>query len=417
MTIAHIELPGAAAPRANAACPAAEVDCASDFAAIEPHWLRLQQEGLCTPYQTCAWSRAWCEAMARPQGLEPMLVSCRDRSGRVVAILPLGLARRGGLRIASFLGGKHSNLNMAVFDRDAMARLDAPSLAAILREAARRRGVDLYRFEDQPFAFAGRPNPMALLPRQSSPSSAWRTALLADADATVRALISYEHGKKLRRKERKLGETGSVAYREARDAGEAAAILGAFFAQKAAKLGQLGIADPFAGPDIRAFLRAAANPSAGCQAVSLFALTVGDRVASVFGGAAHGGRFSGMFTSYDPDPALSRNSPGDLLLLHVVRTLCGRGFAVFDLGVGDADYKKDWCPDEEPLFDSLLAMTAKGRAGALAFSTALALKGAAKRSPLATSVFQRLRRLRAGRSGQIGQIGASSSAADAPTMK
>ncbi len=393
MTIVDLNRPGPAAGKGEMVRSNAG-DAAASFAPVAPHWLRLQAAGLATPYQTFDWSRIWCESMAATEGFTPMLVSCRNARGLTVGLLPLGATRWAGLRVASFLGGKHSNFNMGVFDHESLAALTAPALLTLLRAAALEHRIDLYRFENQPFAWAGQPNPMALLPHRPSASSAWKLTLGPDGDATLRGLMSYERGKKLRRKERKLAELGAVRYLEAGSRAEAAQILEAFLAQKGAWFRQQGIADPFLDPSVRAFLRAGADPTGERPApLSLFALMVGGRVASVLGGAVHAGRFAGMFSSYDSDPEIARSSPGDLLATHVIRTLCGRGFATFDLGVGDADYKKDYCPEEVKLFDSLVPMTAKGRAAAMGLSTALSMKAAAKRSPLASRAIGELRRL------------------------
>lgn len=393
MTVVDLNRPGPAAGSGETARASGAVDAAR-FALVAPHWLRLQAAGVATPYQTFDWSRLWCEAMASTPGFSPMLVSCRNARGLTTGLLPLGVTKQAGLRVASFLGGKHSNFNMGVYDHEAMAALTAPALLALLRSAALEHGIDLYRFENQPFAWAGQPNPMAQLPHRPSAHSAWKLTLGPDGDATLRGLMSYESGKKLRRKERKLAELGAVRYLEAGNRAEAAQMLEAFLTQKGAWFRQHGIADPFLDPAVRAFLRAGSDPSSERPApLSLFALIVGGRIASVLGGAVHGGRFAGMFTSYDPDPAISRCSPGDLLMLHIIRTLCGRGFSTFDLGTGDAAYKKDYCPEEEKLFDSLLPMTAKGRVAALGLTAALSLKAAAKRSPLAGRAIDRLRRL------------------------
>jgi CelD/BcsL family acetyltransferase involved in cellulose biosynthesis len=379
----------------------AGVSCSTSLDAVQSDWLRLQATGAATPYQSFDWCRAWCEAMAETGGaggleFEPMIVTLRDPRGRALGILPLGVRRRRGLAVASFLGGKHANLAMGLFDPRAAARLAADDLLTALRQAATLLGVDLYRLERQPLAWHGAPNPLALLPRQPSPDSAWRAALARDGEATLKALLSRERRKKLRSKERKLAELGDVEYLEARDPGQAAAILDAFLAQKAERFRRMGIDDPFAGPSIRRFLsRAAAPAGERPPALSLFALAVDGRIASVFGGAGLGPRFSGMFMSYDEDARLARSSPGELLLAHVIRRACARGYPIFDLGAGDAPYKRDYCPEREPLFDSLLPMTAKGRAGAWALSAALTLKRAAKRSELVSAGLARLRRARA----------------------
>ena len=88
-------------------------------------------------------------------------------------------------------------------------------------------------------------------------------------------------------------------------------------------------------------------------------------------------------------------SPGEQLIVHLVRRCCERGFATFDLGIGDARYKSLFCGDVEPLFDSFLPLSAEGRLFAVAFRSAALVKRVIKQRPVLWSVVRAARRLRA----------------------
>jgi CelD/BcsL family acetyltransferase involved in cellulose biosynthesis len=371
------------------------VETHDDLSQLAAQWRVLQCSGLATPYQTYDWIRAWSDALSAPLGIKPLIVTGHDSRGRVIALLPLGVCSRRGVTCGMFLGGKHANMNMGVFEPQAMSGLSADDLGFMLRTVAERHAIDLFHFENQPRAWLGRDNPLLRLPHQSSASSAWKTALVPDGDEMIRGLMSSESRKKLRHKEKKLGENGPVSFLEARNS-EVEAVLLAFYAQKAARFRTMGIADPFADSYVRAFLHVGATGgiAEGKQAISLFAMRVGERIVSVFGGTIHQGRFTGMFTSFDGDPAVARYSPGDLLLLHLVKLMCARGVTSFDLGTGDARYKTDYCKIEEPLFDSFLPMTLTGRIAAAGMRSAFALKGSMKKSELVLALVSRFRKLR-----------------------
>jgi CelD/BcsL family acetyltransferase involved in cellulose biosynthesis len=251
-----------------------------------------------------------------------------------------------------------------------------------LAQAARSAGVDLFVLNGLPAEWRGAANPLLLLPHGPAAARAWRADLGPDGDAFVASLMSSESRKKLRHKERRLADIGPVDYAEAATPDEAENVLKVFLAQKKERFAALGLPDPFDDPTVVRFLHdaAVAPLAAGPPApVSLFTLRVGDRVVAVFGGAIHGGRFSGMFTSFDADPQIAKFSPGDLLLLHLVKTMCARGLSAFDLGAGDAGYKGDYCRIPEPLFHCVLPVTARGRIAAAGFTAAIAAKSAAKR--------------------------------------
>jgi CelD/BcsL family acetyltransferase involved in cellulose biosynthesis len=356
------------------------VSAASDLAAVSRAWLSLEMSGIATPYQTLGWQRAAYATLH--EGARRCIVCLKDGGGGTAALLPLALERRSGVTIASFPAGKHANYNMGLFSEDAARTLTAADLRTALRAAAEAVGIDLFVLRNQPESWRGVRNPLSLLPRQASTSSAWRADLIPDGDAFVNGLMSSESRKKLRHKERKLGELGPIAYEEAASPERAAQVLAAFLAQKKARFAAIGVSNPFDDAAALRFLdhAAVAALEVGPPApVSLFSMSAGDRIIAVFGGIVHAGRFSGMFTSFDPDPAAARYSPGDLLLMNLVKMMCARGLRTFDLGAGDAAYKTDYCAIEERLFDSILPITLTGRVAAAAIAGGLAARRLAKR--------------------------------------
>jgi CelD/BcsL family acetyltransferase involved in cellulose biosynthesis len=356
------------------------VSIASDLAAVSRAWLSLEMSGLATPYQTLGWQRAAIAALHKDD--KPCVICLKDRSGAIAALLPLVLSHRYGVTMASYPAGKHANYNMGLFSEEAVRALTAADLGRILRSAAGIAGIDLYVLRNQPDLWRGIRNPLSLLPGRNSSSSAWRADLIADGETFVNGLMSSESRKKLRHKERKLAEVGPITYEEAASPGRAAQVLAAFLAQKKARFAAIGVSNPFEDPAAIRFLEDAAvkalefGPPAP---VSLFSMNAGERIIAVFGGVIHAGRFSGMFTSFDPDPAVARYSPGDLLLMNLVKMMSARGLQTFDLGAGDAAYKTDYCAIEERLFDSILPMTLAGGVAAAAISAGLSAKRFAKR--------------------------------------
>ncbi len=93
---------------------------------------------------------------------------------------------------------------------------------------------------------------------------------------------------------------------------------------------------------------------------------------------------------------MREHSPGDLLLTNVIRMCCERAAERFDLGVGDAAYKKTFCNEEDPLYDSIVPLTALGHLGAPLYRQLRALKAVAKRSDLAMNAIRIFGTIRSG---------------------
>jgi CelD/BcsL family acetyltransferase involved in cellulose biosynthesis len=76
-----------------------------------------------------------------------------------------------------------------------------------------------------------------------------------------------------------------------------------------------------------------------------------------------------MFNSYTLS-ANGRYSPGLILMRYIVDHYAEHKLKTLDLGIGDADYKRMFCKEQEPLFDNFLPLTPRGRISALALATA-----------------------------------------------
>jgi CelD/BcsL family acetyltransferase involved in cellulose biosynthesis len=133
----------------------------------------------------------------------------------------------------------------------------------------------------------------------------------------------------------------------------------------------------------------------GHPLIELYALSIDGSIAATIGGTAAEGRFCAMFNSV-AGGNIAQLSPGTLLLLDLVRRCCTRRLAMFDLGVGEADYKKLLCDEVEPLFDSVLPLSAGGRVAAPALRALLRTKRLVKQTPALWSLVRLGRRLRAG---------------------
>jgi CelD/BcsL family acetyltransferase involved in cellulose biosynthesis len=361
---------GATADRERS--PFADVAVAADFAAAEAAWAELEEIAPVSVYQTQRWLRLWSDTIGRAKGIVPMLIIARDLHGSPMALLPLGISRRGMLRIAGFLGGKESNANLGLFRPG--PRWTTGDIAALLAGARARSPVppDLFRLLNQPLEWHGQANPLALLPHQPSPSYGAYGFLAGDAQQQALR-------KKLRKKARRLeGRFGPIRHVRARDAATARAILEAFHAQKSDHLRARGLPDVYGPPAVREFLSRGATETFanGQPSLELHGLFAGDRITATFGGAGHGGRFCGMFISYDSDIEIARSSPGELLLSEVVAQKRAEGFDVFDLGIGEASYKAHYCDQIEALVDTIVPMNLAGRT----YGGALAALGRAKRS-------------------------------------
>jgi CelD/BcsL family acetyltransferase involved in cellulose biosynthesis len=389
----------AGTPRAVPAAATAEgrlrVQVLPGFAAAEAAWRSIEGTAVFSGYHSFDWQSSFHRHLGT--GSTPCLAVIADPAGSVGAILPLGVERSALGGVASFIGGKHANFGMGLWQRDCAASMDAPALQAILADIARLSPVpiDLFHLANQPETWDGLANPFLALAHQPSPSAGYHLALGADSEAVLGRVVSGNSRRKLRKKERNLAESGPVSFKVAATREEVTFLADQFLAFKAVRFQALGIANVFATPGMRDFIieTAAAAIDTAAPALELSALMVGDEPVAVFGGTISRNRYSGTFHGITPGEQM-RESPGELLLHHLVRYCCERGLAVFDLGAGEAPYKTNLCDGQDALFDQFIPVTLRGRVAAGGLSMAAKAKRHVKQSPRLWALVTKLRRAR-----------------------
>jgi CelD/BcsL family acetyltransferase involved in cellulose biosynthesis len=373
----------------------ARIDIFDEMAAAEPHWRALEQaRNLSTPYQGYEFLKQWQRHVGAATGVSPFIVVAFNAAGMPLFLWPLGARKFAGLRLVEFLGGKHVNFNMALWRHDTVGAIDVGDLDAVLARIAAH--ADIVKLINQPLSWAGTTNPLALLPNQRSANFGFSGALVRDFEALFRASTNASARKKMRKKERTLASFGEVSFERGSGAHDVRRALDVFFKQKRARMRMLGVPDVFAAPGVRRFLEAAATESVsdGRPPIEIYTLSVDDMVVATMGGIVGGGRFCAMFNSIVRDRYASE-SPGEQLIVNLVRACCERGLETFDLGIGAAHYKTLFCSDTEPLFDSYLPLSGAGRLLAAAIAVAASIKRAVKQQPALWSTVGKVRRLTA----------------------
>ena len=145
-----------------------------------------------------------------------------------------------------------------------------------------------------------------------------------------------------------------------RTGGQKKNIIGSMTLQNSRRYKDTGVWDMLSVPEHKAFYEKLAEISDEFINIHCSALFAG--TTSV---ATHVG-LVGQSTFYYPMPAheggdWEKYSPGRLLLEHLLEWLIQNNLQVFDFTVGGEHYKKDWCDTETQLFETLEAITLKGK--------------------------------------------------------
>src|SRR5438874_8308487 len=167
----------------------AGIDIVHDLTAAEGIWRKLEDtQTSFTPYQRFDFLSPWQRHVGQREGLAPFIVVAYDAERRPLVLLPLALRHAYGARCASFMGGKHSTFNMALFDRDFAASATLADLEGLISAIAQQSDADVLTLHQQPVRWRDLPNPLALLPHQPSANDC--PLLMMEPGAAPAALVS-----------------------------------------------------------------------------------------------------------------------------------------------------------------------------------------------------------------------------------
>jgi CelD/BcsL family acetyltransferase involved in cellulose biosynthesis len=369
----------------------ASVDIHSNLAQAESVWRALEgAQQVSTPYQRFDLLAAWQRQVGEREHLQPFIVVAYDIERRPLLLLPLALRQEHGVRIASFMGGKHTTFNMPLCDRDFARSATAPDLAALIAALREQSKADVLALHQQPESWGDLPNPMALLPKQACVNDCPSMTMVPGA--TPETLISNSFRRRLKSKERKLQTLSGYRYYLAATEAEIKRLLDWFIHVKPLRMAEQKLPNVFAEPGVADFIRSACLTGlpGGSHLIDIHALECDDEIIAIFAGVTDGDRFSMMFNTYTMSEN-SRHSPGLILMRHIVDHYAALGFRAMDLGIGSDDYKRLFCKGDDLIFDSFVPLSLRGKAAATALSGLNRAKHLVKHNETLFHLAQKLR--------------------------
>jgi CelD/BcsL family acetyltransferase involved in cellulose biosynthesis len=329
-------------------------------------WIRLA-EGAGHPFATWEWNAGWWRWFGAGRPLYSFL--CRDRSGDVVAILPLYVAATRPMRVARFLG---------------YGNLQSPVCAPANRELAARALWQATR--------SGRGGCRVVIAERLPGDQGWGQLLggklLATGhDPVVRfdgmtwedflASRSRNFREQVRRRERRLVEEYGLTFRLADDPERLPADMETLFRLHTTRWGPetTGVFEGAGGSFHREFADAALRR--GWLRLWLAEID-GEPVATWYGW-----RFARAEWYYQAgrDPRFDRLSLGNVLLTHTVREACREGAEAYHFmgGTSLEAYKRRFAKEDVGTESRLLGSGVLARAGGAAITIGKSLPGPARR--------------------------------------
>lgn len=363
------------------------------YGETEGVWQKAELGCACYGFQTFQWQSAYMETIGAAEGAEPKIVHFTDAAGKSLMLLPLEIRRRFGLSVLSFLGGYPTDYHAPIICPIFAASLgpaDCERLVACVLELLPR--VDVIAFEKMPSTIEGVPNPFVRL----NGAKHHRNSHVATLDRTFNDFKARRKSAFFRdsgRKKRRLEEVSPTSFTIAKSAEEAAAILPRLIMQKRQQYFRTGVTDRFAKPYYHAFYSSLGQKNWDTGLVHTSALYAGEELLAAHWGMVFRDRFYWILPSYDAGK-WAKYSPGRLLTQFVVEWCISRDFKIFDLTIGDDEYKRHWADHVIPLYACTRGVTVKGKIYSWLCEFGDRAKQVAKRSQWLPSLVRKWRRSR-----------------------
>lgn len=377
---------------ASMARPTPDICVYHSFEPVEQEWRMLESGRHVSVHQSLAWCKAWAANM----NPELAIVVGRMR-GRTVFILPLEILQTEFGRIARFIGARFSNLNTGLFNESFALGLGKSDVKAIFASIRRQMAgrADLIQLSNMPETWRGVPVPWLATGSIENHNRAFQLPLRASMEETLEQIHAKRKRKLYRKSIRQFEEFGGFEHVIAETADDKNALLTVFFRQKAERLQEMHLPNPFRDDNIQAFFRDAAyfSQDAANAALTLHALRLKDAnqtVVAIAGLSRKGGHILCQFGSVEND-VVPAASPGEFLFYLMIEQACADRAAIFDFGIGYQLYKKNWCPVETMHYDALVPISLRGKLGAFAISAGTRMKAAVKRNRTLYALIQRFR--------------------------
>jgi len=311
-------------------------DSISDIDSLEhlvPEWWDLWRRiPSATPFQSPAWLLPWWRAF-EPGSL--LVITVRE-ARRLVGVAPFYIEQGALGRRVLPIGTSVTDYSDVLLDLDC---IEAAGRALVEHLASKHSWTEWELADLAPGASALHlPEPPGCTASLHPASPCPVLALPRDFDALLRVLSAHKRNN-LQNARNRAKRRGKLHFIQA-DAASASSLLESLMQLHVRRWTDRGEQGVFSDPRVRAFHGEAIPLLEAADLVRLSALEISGRTAAVHYGLSAKGRAYSYITGFDPE--FSFESPGGLLLAHVISQSIAEGATEFHFLRGQEKYKYEW---------------------------------------------------------------------------
>lgn len=336
---------------------ALRVDVSADIATFDAIWPRINQRSEAASYifQAREQIDIWLDTIGAARRVRPYFVRV-TRDGAPVMLLAMGIEPRHGARVLIFLDGGVCDYNAPILfpGAEALSQEDMKALWPSILAALPR--FDAIVLEKAPQEINGRNNPLRFVACNEATGG---YVVPLHGDYARYEATRLHRPKDSRRKRRRLNDSGALAFVVATTPAQVERLFAAFMRQKRRRYMQKNGVDGFDRPGYRAYFHAMTERLHAHGHIHLSALEVNGAPIATHWGLVSNGCFYCLMLAYEEGP-LAQYSPARLLVEDLIAWSFHEKLHTFDLGVGDAPWKRMVGAERRPLAQVSRAVTPLG---------------------------------------------------------
>jgi CelD/BcsL family acetyltransferase involved in cellulose biosynthesis len=338
------------------------------------------------------WCSAWQDTAAKDRDPEVRIVIGHGADGSLRFILPLQIRKAYGVKVLEWMTSPLASYGYGVFDSWGLSITGQDwftrNFSAIFGIIG---GIDVISLREMPYEMHSRAHPLQDLVNIAAPNCAYAIHLGQDYETLLTRKRSADSRKNIRWRDNKLHSAGDLKFENAFNHQDHHAYLDEMLDDQARRLAESGVTDPFGARERAFFHRLVEVSRTSHTQVSVRRLSLnGQGLSSILAGN-HFDTCTDIITSLAQSPH-RKFSPGDKVLRCVIADSCKSGHKIFDLSIGVADYKLQWCDETIKLGHMIKANSAKGFAAALLHYCEQSLKRLSKKSLMFRNLYFATRR-------------------------
>lgn len=349
------------------------------FSELSVEWPALTAEVNVSAFETYEWLSTWYQCLGKRQGYQLYLFSLYDENDHIRLIMPLGTHQQGQLTTLSFLGGEVTDYRAPIVHPDCWQKMSTDQFLQLwLGLVGMISDVDLIDIKRMKADLSGVPNPLCDL-SYVVPNEQAHAALLPTHYETFQETRKSRLFADIRRQKKRLMEAGELVIVEDVPITEQAKLMNVLIQQKSQRWTESNSRDLFAELGYADFYRQLAQHTDGAFKVVMSGVSVNQQWIATHWGVQYGTTFYWILPTYD-NGEWNRYSAGKILLDSMVQWCIKQSLQVFDLTVGDEEYKQQWANRTQPLYSGIYGVSIRGRLFVIKKMLAAKLKQQLKKS-------------------------------------